>query len=172
MKEMARYGFILGLICTVAAGLLAGANSLTKSRIIAQALAEEHAGLKEVMPQGARFLAEPPEGEVAYYKVFDDQDRFIGAAFKVQAKGYSSTVLTMAGLLKDGTVTAIKILSQGETPGLGAKVAESDFTGQFKNKKDLNDVQAITGATISSRAVIDSVKIRAEEIKRIIESER
>lgn len=169
MKEMARYGFILGLICVVAAGLLAGVNSLTKSRIVAQAEKEEKAGLKEVMPQGARF--EAVEADAAYYKVFDEKDRFIGAVFKAQAKGYSSTVLTLAGMLKDGTITAIKILSQNETPGLGAKVAESDFTGRFREKKNLNDVQAVTGATISSRAVIDSVKSKAEEIKKIINNQ-
>jgi Na+-translocating ferredoxin:NAD+ oxidoreductase RnfG subunit len=43
-----------------------------------------------------------------------------------------------------------------------------DFTGRFSNKKDLNQVEAISGATISSKAVIDSVQKRAEEIKALI----
>ena len=67
-----------------------------------------------------------------------------------------------------------KILSQNETPGLGARVAEPAFTAAFGNKKasDLAGVQAITGATISSHAVIDSVKKRAEEIKGMIKNEK
>lgn len=172
MKEMVRYGFILALICIVAAGLLAGVNSLTRPRIIAQELAEEEASLKEVMPLAERFEAVKVDNEILYYKAFDKDSKLIGVAFKAAQKGYSSTIETMVGLLKDGTITAIKILNQNETPGVGVLVAEKDFTSQFANKIDLNDVQAITGATISSKAVIDSVKKKAEEIKKLIKNER
>ncbi len=172
MKEMVRYGFILGLICVVAAGLLAGVNSLTKSRIIAQAQAEGEASLQEVLPQAIRFEAVKSGEEIVYYKAYDKERKLIGIAFKASGKGYSSTIETMVGMLKDGTITTIKILSQNETPGLGANVAESSFSSRFKNKKDLDEVQAITGATISSRAVIDSVKKRAEEIKKAIQDEK
>lgn len=168
MKQMARYGFILAVICMVAAGLLAGVNSLTKSRIIGQAQAEEEAGLKEVMPEAVHFEAIKSGEEIIYYKAHDKDAKLIGVAFKAQGKGYSGTIETMAGMSRDGAIVAIKILAQNETPGLGARVTEPDFTGQFKNKKDLNDIQAITGATISSKAVTDSVKKKAEEIKALI----
>ncbi len=171
MKEMARYGLVLALICIIAAGLLAGVNSLTKSKIIAQAQAEEAAGLKEVLPEAADFKQVKKNEETIYYRAFDNQDKLIGAAFKVSAKGYSSTIETMVGILKDGTITAIKVLSQNETPGLGSQVAGDKFRGQFSNKKDLSAVQAITGATISSRAVINSVRDRAEQIKEMIKNE-
>jgi len=167
---MIRYGFILGLICVVAAGLLAGVNSLTKFKIIAQAQAEEEAGLKEVLPQALRFEPEKFGGEVIYYKGYDQAGKLTGVAFKASSKGYSSVIETMAGMLPDGTITAIKILSQNETPGLGSQVAEPEFAEQFKNQDavELSGVVAITGATISSRAVIDSVKQKAQEIKALI----
>ncbi|MDD2688848.1 MAG: FMN-binding protein [Candidatus Omnitrophica bacterium] len=168
MKEMVRYGFILALICTIASGLLATVNSFTKSKIIAQAQAEEEASLKEVVAQGERFEAIKSQAGTIYYRVYDKEAKFIGVAFKASGKGYSSIIETMVGMLKDGTITTIKILSQNETPGLGANVAGRDFTGQFTNKKDLTKVQAITGATISSRAVIEMVKNKAEEIKGLI----
>ncbi len=172
MKEMLRYGFILSLICIVAAGLLAGVNVLTRSKILAQTQAEEEASLQEVMPEATHFLAVKSGEEVLYYKAYDQTGKLIGAAFKAQGKGYSSTIETMVGMLKDGTITVIKILSQNETPGLGARVAESSFTGQFRNKKDLGGVQAITGATISSKAVIDSVKKKSAEVKARLENEK
>jgi electron transport complex protein RnfG len=77
-------------------------------------------------------------------------------------------------MTKDGTITAIKILNQNETPGLGARIIEPEFTRQFSNKdlSALNDIQAITGATISSRAVIEAVKKKAGEIKELIKNER
>jgi len=168
MKEMVRYGFILALICTVASGLLATVNSFTKSKIISQAQAEEEASLKEVVPQGERFEAIKSQAGTIYYRVYDKEAKFIGAAFKASGKGYSSTIETMVGMLEDGTITAIKILSQNETPGLGANIVGQDFTGQFTNKKDLSKCEAITGATISSRAVIEMVKNKAEEIKGLI----
>jgi len=170
MKEMVRYGFILALICIVAAGLLASVNSLTKARIIAQAQAEEEASLKEVIPDGESFEPVKSGEEIIYYKALDKAGKLLGVVFKASGKGYSSPIETMVGMREDGTVTAIKVLSQNETPGLGARVVEPSFIGQFANKNitRLSEVQAITGATISSKTVIDSVKNRAEEIKELI----
>ena len=172
MKEIMRFGFILGIICIVAAGLLAGVNSLTKPRILAQAQVEEESGLKEVLPDADRFEAVKEKEEIIYYKGHNKDGKFIGAAFKAVGKGYSSTIETLVGMLKDGTIVAIKVLSQNETPGLGARVAEPEFTAQFNNIRDLSKVQAITGATISSRAVIELVKKRAEEIRGLIKNEK
>ena len=171
MRQMARYGFVLSLICVVASVSLALVNRLTKPRIIAQAKAEEEASLKEVMPEAIRFEAVKYAEGVLYYKAYGADAKLIGAAFKASHKGYSSVVETMVGMRRDGTITAIKVVSQNETPGLGARVSETSFTGQFKNKNiDLDGVQAITGATISSRAVIDAVKEKAREIERLIKN--
>lgn len=172
MREMVRYGLILALICIVAAGLLAGVNSLTKARIIAQAQAEEEASLKEVLPEAVHFEPVKSGDDILYYKAYNKDGKLIGVAFKATGKGYSSTIETMVGMLKDGIITAIKILNQNETPGLGAQVAEPKFSSQFAKQKDLNNIQAITGATISSKAVIDSVKKKAEEIKALIKNEK
>ncbi len=172
MKEMIRYGFILAVICVVASGLLAGVNVLTKSRILAQAEAEEEASLKEVMPLAEHFEAVKSGNDILYYKAHDKNGKLIGLAFKAAGKGYSSIVETMVGMAKDGKITAIKVLSQNETPGLGANVADSKFAAQFSGKDipGLSEVQAITGATISSRAVIDAVKKRAQDLEGILKN--
>ena len=174
MKEMLRYGFILALICVVASGLLAGVNALTRARIMNQASAEEEAALLEVLPQAIHFEPVKSDSEIIYYKGYNKDNQFVGVAFKTSGKGYSSTIETMVGMAQDGTITAIKILSQNETPGLGAGIVEPAFRRQFvkRNIQGLAGVQAITGATISSRAVIDSVKKRAEEIKALIKDEK
>ena len=176
MKELARYGFILALICIVAAGLLAAVNTLTGPKILAIALAEEQAALKEVMPLAVKFEAVKPVAykEILYYKAFDRQDKLIGFVFKASAKGYSSVIQTLAGIFLDEKISAIKIISLNETPGLGMRVREDKFTGQFnqQNSLDLSGVQAITGATISSRAVMDSVMKKAQEIKELIKHDK
>lgn len=168
VKEIIRYGLILSVICIVAAGLLATVYSLTKTRIIAQAEAEEKASLKEVIPDAISFEPIKSNEEILYYNAYNREGERIGVAFKAQGKGYSSPIETMAAMREDGTITQIKILSQSETPGLGMRVLEPEFTAQFKNKKDLANVQAITGATISSCAVIDSVRQKAQEIEEML----
>lgn len=173
MKETFRYGFILAMICMVASGLLAGMNSLTKAKIIAQARAEEDSALKEVMPDAGHFEPVIMGEDVIYYKVRNKEGKFTGVAFKVSGKGYSSVIDTLVGMGKDGTIVAIKVLSQNETPGLGVRITEPAFTGRFTNKniQDLSGIQAITGATISSKAVINSVEVKAKEILELIKNE-
>ena len=171
MKEMMRYGFVLGLICLIATGLLTGMYSLTKARILAQEQNEEEVALKKLLLEASEF--EPVKssaGETIYYKGYNKDKKLIGVAFKASAKGYSSTIETLVGMLEDGTITAISILNQNETPGLGSRVTEPSFTGQFANRDvpSLDKVQAVTGATISSSAVIKSVKERASEIQRLL----
>jgi len=168
MKEVIRYGFILAIICVIAAGLLAGVNALTKEKIISQAQAEEDASLKEVVPQASSFELVKSGDEILYYRALDSEKKLIGVVFKAAGKGYSSTIETMVGLLKDGRINAIKVLSQNETPGLGTRVVEPSFSGQFANKKDLSQVQAITGATISSKAIIDAINKKKIEIEGLI----
>jgi electron transport complex protein RnfG len=174
MKEMVRYGFILALICLVASSLLAVVNLLTRPRIIAQAEVEEKTTLSELLPEASRFEPVKIDNEVAYYKGYDTNGRFQGVVFKASGKGYSSTIETMVGMLKDGKIHAIKVVSLNETPGLGSKVAEPDFISRFTNRdiSGLSQVQAITGATISSGAVINSVTKRAQEIEERIKDAR
>jgi Na+-translocating ferredoxin:NAD+ oxidoreductase subunit G len=82
-------------------------------------------------------------------------------------KGYSGRIILMVGFKPDGTLINISVLEQKETPGLGTKMKESKFKDQFngkdpsafalKVKKDGGEVDAITAATISSRAFCDAV---------------
>ncbi|HTY44595.1 MAG TPA: RnfABCDGE type electron transport complex subunit G [Patescibacteria group bacterium] len=170
MRQMARYGFILMVICVVASGLLAAVNALTKEKIVAQARAEEEDSLREVLPGALRFEAVNSADQLLYYKGYDKQGRLVGVAFKASGKGYSSQIETMAGMSLNGVITAIKVVSHNETPGLGSRVAEPEFAALFANRNvgQLGQVQAITGATISSRAVINAVQRRAEEVRGLL----
>ncbi len=159
MKIIRVYGFILALIC-----FLAG-------EVFAQGKQGEEKILSEVLPDAVRFAAvKSAAGEIIYYQAYDKNNATAGVAFKTRGKGYFSTIETMAGMDAQGKLVVIKVLSQNETPGLGGQVADVSFTSRFngKNISDLNNIQAITGATISSRAVIDSVKKKAEEIRSLL----
>jgi electron transport complex protein RnfG len=191
MKSMIKYGSILGLICLVATALLASMNAATAGRIRVQAKQELYASLQEVMPDAAAFEPADSTDEPAYFKGTDAEGRLLGVAFKASAKGYSSVIDTIVGMKTDGTINAIKVVSQQETPGLGSRITEIGstisildflrgkrqqtglrpwFQAQFDQKtvSGLDRIEAISGATISSRAVIDSVKQKARQIQSIL----
>lgn len=131
----------------------------------------EELPLKDVFSEAASFSPVKKGNDVIYYEAKDKNGKVIGVCFTAIGKSYSD-INTLVGMLNDGTITAIKVLSQNETPGIGSRVATSEFTDRFRRIKDISKVQAISGASVSSKAVIDAVKKRADEIKILIRSEK
>lgn len=133
--------------------------------------------LKDVVPQAAAFEAVRAKEGISYYRALDRKKNLLGYVFKTSKRGYSSEIVTLVGINPQGEIIRIKILSQDETPGLGARVDEVIekagrtprpwFQEQFSGKKIETldrSVQAISGATITSAAVIDSIKDKAREV--------
>ncbi len=158
---------ILVLIALVAATCLSVVYTSTKDRIAEMKRRELQEALKKVMP----FLESEPVGEdfnfndqtVTIYPVLKD-DVLQGAGVKLTTKeGFSGNIVILMGIDNDARVTGFYMLDHKETPGLGTKAAKKKFWGQFigksrdifkfKVKKDKGDVEAITAATITSRAV-------------------
>lgn len=160
MKEITRYGLILTVICFLASAVLAVVNGFTEPQIKLQKESQERAALEEVMPQAVSFKSKMQDGKILYYKAYNNADKLVGFVVKSEGKGYSSTIESLAGLDLKLNITAVKIISQNETPGLGTRVAGAEFLGQFKDKPlaDFGEIDAITSSTISSKAVIDSIK--------------
>ncbi|MBN1480590.1 RnfABCDGE type electron transport complex subunit G [candidate division KSB1 bacterium] len=176
MNDILKLGGLLMLITVIAATALAGIYNVTKPRIEAQKALELERALTVALPDAPQEAIFPVQqnDKVAYYigyKTPDKQDT-VGYAFVARGSGYSSVIETMVGVDSAGQILGIKVLSQVETPGLGTKVEEVKygeqdpwFTRQFLNKsadqlavdKDGGDIQSITGATISSRALTNSV---------------
>lgn len=172
MKEVIGYGITIGLLCIVVSGILERGDLFSASQPLTQA--QEETAFSGLLPQATSFEPVQSDGEVLYYKGYDNNNRLIGVVFKAAGKGYSGDIETMAGMTLDGTITFIRVISQNETAGLGSRVTEPGFTGQFSGKaiRRLSSVQAITGATISSSAVINSVARRAGELTGILTHEK
>ena len=167
MKEMLKYGFILGLICFLASAVLSVVNAVTEPQIKLQKETEENLALKEVMPEALNFKPKLEGEKVIYYTAYNNVGEINGFIVKAEGKGYSFVIEAMAGLNPKLEITNVKILSQNETPGLGNRIMKDSFLSQFKGKglDSFNQVQAITGATISSRAVINSIGNKISELK-------
>ena len=157
---IARPTLVLTAICTTVTLLLALTNLLTVGRIArnAEIKAADYA---------------PANAEGTVYKAFDAEGSLIGVVVTTQAGGYGGTIEVMTGIRADGSVSGVNILSMEETPGLGAKAKDDRFLRQFKGltgsgatvNKDGGDIDALSGATITSRAVTKVVN-EAVEISR------
>lgn len=169
---MIRYGIILLVICLCASLVLSFTYKMTQSRIEAQMTADEKEALKDVFPTATSFEDKTLDGKTYYIAKKDGQE--LGYVIKAEAKGYSSTIVMLIGVDKTGRIEGVEVLSQQETPGLGAKIAEIKagekdpwFLRQFAGKKieevDLKNIQAITAATITSQAVTEAVRKSVEE---------
>jgi Na+-translocating ferredoxin:NAD+ oxidoreductase RnfG subunit len=112
-----------------------------------------------------RYTAVIPE---TLWQAFDSAGYFVGLAYRVFPRGYKGFIPILVGVDSAGVITGIHIdrADLKESPGLGLKVADSSFIGQLlgraaealKLKRDSGEVDAVSGATISSRAVCDGVR--------------
>jgi Na+-translocating ferredoxin:NAD+ oxidoreductase subunit G len=191
MRDIIRLGIVLMIYSVIAGASLAYVNIMTKDKIISNKAASEDAARKEVLP-GMNGGFEPKGSmtvgnyEFPYWIAYTDQGKTTpgGYVFIAKGKGYSSVIETMVGVDLGGKITGIKVVSQQETPGLGTKITEvrygeNDpwFSRQFKGKsaddnirvkKDGGDIDAMTGATISPRAVTDSINKGLVSLKKIM----
>lgn len=170
MKETIKYAFILSAICVIAGGFLAGVHSFTQPQIDKITQGEIQDSLKVILPQAERFEPVKSGEEIIYYRGLDKANKISGFAFKAQAKGYSSDIETLVGVSSEKKIISIKVISQNETPGLGNRITEKTFGQQFSGKSadEISQVSAISGATVSSSAVIKSVEEKLKRIKNIL----
>jgi electron transport complex protein RnfG len=164
MKEMAKFSIVLFSICFVSAALLALIFDIAEPRITEQRRLEEKRAIEEVLPEAPEVTEKIEDGDLIFYKAGDAQGNLIAYVFITQVYGYSSDIRTVVSLSSSGNIIAVKVLEQRETPGIGSRITEDDFLNQFKNKNINEQFDTITGATISSEAIINSIKEKAQEL--------
>jgi Na+-translocating ferredoxin:NAD+ oxidoreductase subunit G len=178
MKEIIKLGSILLVICLVAAAALGMTNEATIGKILEQREMANQLARQAVLPEAAEFEAldevklagiqgnEPLVKEV--YAGLKD-GAVIGYVIKTGPNGFSGAVEVTTGISADGLLSGVRIGNHAETPGLGANATLPLFYEQFngmaatqdigvsKTAKSDTEILAITGATITSRAVAEGV---------------
>ena len=150
--------------------------SMPKIKVNVNAATEQ--GIKSIFPDAATIGKAKVDG---VFEAKDASGKLLGYAFTAEGNGYQGTIQMIAGITPDLTkMMGMEVLESQETPGLGAEIANQPFRGQFnglsvtppieyvKNQKPEkpNQIEAITGATISSRAVVNILNKRIEELKK------
>ncbi|MCD4651243.1 MAG: FMN-binding protein [Candidatus Cloacimonetes bacterium] len=204
MMYYLKLALVLLIIAGVAAGILAFVNSKTAPIIVANKLANEIEARKKVM-EGLNFSEDfdfvkkevsidKPAGKCnplkikeektgstfLYYEVVGkDTGKVLGYTFMSAKSGYSSIVKTMVGVDTTYTINKIRVISQSETPGLGAKCQDEDFMAQFDKKnydamkvtKSKSEIEtailSITGATITTRTITESLNADLKTLAKV-----
>ena len=169
LKEVLKPAGILFAICLIVAAALAGTNLLTEEKI-AEAAAKKAEESRLVVLPGADSFEAKSDGSSGEYYVGQKGGSTVGYVFETSAKGYGGDVKVMTGFSVSGDITGVVILSHSETPGLGANAEKEEFRNQFKQEKPIRDIEvvkyqtpehgqieAMTGATITSKAVTTAV---------------
>ncbi len=159
-NEIIKPVLVLVCICLVVTALLAYINSVT-SPIIAKAEQEKtEQAMSEVLADADGFekleIENLPDRVTEVYTANNGS----GYVFMLTTKGYGGDMKLICGMKSDGTIEQCKTLSHAETSGLGSKTAEDPYRNQYSGKSDdtLSEVDAITGATISSTAYKNAIE--------------
>ena len=162
---------VLFSITLIASAGVGAVNMITVEPIAAAKAAATEAALGVVLPAFDKTESEEltiDEMPIVVYTATNAGET-VGYAVETMTKsGFSGVVKLMVGFLPDGTINNVNVLQQAETPGLGTKrcdegnplvagVKGKEGTATFRVKKDGGEVDALTAATISSRAYLDAV---------------
>lgn len=167
MNKVVQILLTLTIIGVIAGGVLAFVNTWAQPKIAANLKHETELAVYLVQKQGSSYEEiKTPEGQL--FKVFDQEKNPIGYSFVYEGNGFQGKIRLMIGIESNlDNITSIEILEQTETPGLGTKVTDPPYKDQYnglsvgkgiewtKGKPSKpNEIQAITGATISSKSVV------------------
>ena len=181
MKKILQLILSLTLISAVCAAVLAIVNNATKERIANLATLKANNAARAVLPANVKAIVpreDPADASLTAFIGYADDAKTQIAGYAVPgltAKGYGGNIRLMVGLNPDRTVISYQVLTAGETPGLGSNLTMPAFIARFKGQpaadvavtKDGGKIEALTSATITSRAVCDAVADAAKRIDRI-----
>jgi len=159
---------VLTVTCVIAGICLSFTYTQTKDAIANAELAATLKSVRKVLPA---FDGEPAEKKITVegrertFYIGHKDGAIVGVATTSSALGYGGTISILVGMDMKGSITGIELLQHKETPGLGTKAGDIEFLAQFngamlkdardeiKVKKDDGDIDSITAATITSRAI-------------------
>ncbi|MBN2483216.1 MAG: FMN-binding protein [Candidatus Omnitrophica bacterium] len=181
MKDNLKIISVLTIITVICGFILAFVFTSAQGKIQENQKQAIYRAITTIVPE-AENIQEKTYGEDLVYELKDKNGEFLGYAYVTDGQGYQSTISILFAVDKDiRDILGIDIIESVETPGLGSRITEDAFKDQFKNVplagifevvKELpqnpHQIQAITSATVSSRAVVSIVNAGIEKLKAIL----
>lgn len=190
MAKIIKIGLRLFIITIVAALFMGITNLATKGPIKEQQIKAADEAKRTALPQAEEFsevgiIAESAGNglaEITEINAGNSGNNIVGYIFNVKSKGFGGDMEIIVGINIDDKIESIQIGEHGETPGLGAKMKEDSFMDQYSGK-DVNapitvnkssagdqEIQAITGATITSDAVTSGVNLASKYYEEVLKN--
>ena len=183
ISDIATPTAVLAIICIVVTLALSSANALTHKKIATLAVEKQNMAMAKLIE--ADEYQEKTFNDKWNYHIAIKDGETLGYIFTVAAKGYGGDIQVMTAVNLDGTIAAVEILdASGETPGLGQNVTKQNFYSQFAGLKENitvikggsanaenNEINAVTGATISSKAVTEAVNQALKYVEELVDAE-
>ena len=194
MRDMIRPTLVLFVICLIVGAAMAFTNFATADRIEQRIIEDSENARKAVLPDADSFKKmnmdkiQTLSGNTGYDAIKEAYaakkgDSIIGYVFLAKPAGYAGVINIMVGIDVKGLVKGVEIGDNKETPGLGSKAKNQEFKGQFYDKKynvinvvkrkaeKDDEVQAISGATITSKAVSAGVQQASQLADALLSNE-
>ena len=171
---------VLTLITVIAAACLGAMYKATAEPIAIAKKAKQEEAIKAVLPQFSKIEEDSVNGQ-QIFRAFNENNQLVGIAIKTSELGFGGDIVTMVGIDASGSIINYTLLQHAETPGLGSKLTDwfkvkSDIRGANSNNvplkvnKDGGSYNAITAATISSRAFLNSINKAYDTYQKALEN--
>lgn len=173
MSKTIRPVVVLVLICMVAGALLGVVHDVTAPIAEANAEQKAHETYRALVPDAKEFtkVACSVEGCTAALEALDAAGDVVAYVIVAQSKGYGGQVPIAVAFGPKGTVKGITAMSNDETPGLGTRIADESYIGQYVGLAAApiaaDDIDLISGATISSKAALAAYNIAVEAYEEV-----
>ena len=186
MKLLFKMILVLGITAFASGFFLSFVYTKTLQEIEHNRKREIEVSIKELVPEGKRYKFSQLGG-YKVYRVYNDKDEIVGYCILASGSGYQGEIKILIAVAADlEKLLGIKIVENVETPGLGGKITSDWFVEQFKNLKFMpkieyvknkkpvkkNQIQAITGATISSSSVVRIINTAIKKVLPALENEK
>lgn len=181
-KGYIRQAWLVLALAACFGGALAGVQASLSGRIAENRLSDTMSQVPALVSGAVRGEPDKSFGELTVYRALDASGRQVGWVLSARGQGFADVVQLLIGLDAEArTVTGLYVLDQKETPGLGARIAETAWRGQFVGQSTAKPlevvksapaakgrIQAVTGATISSESVTGIVNAAVAHFRQVL----
>lgn len=157
------FGLVLGIIAGISAGVLAGINSFTSKVIAQNAIKVVNEARREVLPIAIDFKQDNKKvvDGIEYIPGLNEGGEIVGYVASVSSPGYGGEIKFVLGIDNEAKITGLNVISNAETPGLGAKITNPEWLELWKGRNSSYEfnksVDAFAGATISPQSVYTGI---------------
>ncbi|MDO5089583.1 MAG: FMN-binding protein [Leptotrichiaceae bacterium] len=161
MKKSLYLSLFLAIVSIVSAFVLSITNSLTKETIKNASIAKQNRKLETMFNKNTKFTEETVSGNSEIIETIfkaEENGKISGYIYSIKTKGYGGKIRFLLAVTPDGKYKAFNSLEHNETPGFGTKMDEETYKSQFEKKSISDDIDGISGATVTSKGLDKGIK--------------